>query len=64
MAAIVLSVVVALGLGVRGLWQGAATGFLCAQVVVQVQWRLWRRRHPVLPPDELSRTRREAAPWN
>lgn len=28
------------------------------------RWRQWRRQHPIVPPAEVLRRRREAAPWN
>lgn len=43
--------------------RGLIAAGLCALVAL-VRVQLWKRRHPVLSPDEVLRRKRDAAPYN
>lgn len=53
-------------------WIGVALMFLAAAAIgllgAELEWAIWRRRHPPLPPRALAERRlqamRDAAPWN
>jgi hypothetical protein len=42
-------------------WVGALAGLVVGLVSARIQWSLWRRRHPVLPYEEVAR---RSAEWN
>lgn len=45
-------------------WASLPLSFASGLAVSHVQWWLWKRRHPLLPPHELVADLRRAAPWN
>jgi hypothetical protein len=51
-----------------GVWLEILIAVVGSSAVVWVRWAVWRRRHPIAPPDayitELIRERRRAARWN
>jgi uncharacterized protein (DUF58 family) len=53
---------------VLGAWPGVVASAALGAVVMHTRWVIWRRRHPVISPEEyahdLIAAQRRAAPWN
>lgn len=45
-------------------WTAIVIGLVLGSVVPQVRLVVWRRRHPVISPQDYLNDHRRAAPWN
>lgn len=46
------------------LWLNIIVTAASAWTVVTIRWAIWRRRHPVISPEEVVEDMRRSARWN